>query len=117
MISAIGKFLLAAAAGAAILIVIICAVTGRWPSMVVVENRLEAATCSLAFSDGFTWAFDIKPDQERNWFFVLGRPEKVEIACTVGEQTINRLHYFCDQDFEQKIRITADETPILCLVR
>jgi hypothetical protein len=117
MISAIGKFLLAAAAGAAILVVIICAVTGRWPSMVVVENRLEAATCSLAFSDGFTWAFDIKPDQERNWLFILGRPEKVDIACKAGELSIERQHYFCDQDFEQTILITEDETPILCLVR
>ena len=73
--------------------------------------------CTLAFSDGFTLNVDIKRGQERNWLFILGRPEKVDIACKGGDLEIARVHYFCNDAFEQKIRITADETPILCLVR
>ena len=86
MIAAVGKFLLAVAMGAVAIIAAICAVTGRWPTMVVVQSRLPASECSFAFSDGFTWNVDLKPGQERFWLFVLGRPEKV--AARPGWQAI-----------------------------
>lgn len=117
MIAAIGKFLLAVAMGAVAIIAAICAVTGRWPSMVVVESRLPASECSFAFSDGFTWDVDLNPGQERFWLFVLGRPEKVAATCGVGSQKVERIHYFCSEAFRQNVVVSAEDRPDPCIAR
>lgn len=117
MIAAVGKFLLAVAMGAVAIVLLICAVTGRWPSMVVVETRLAASQCSFAFSDGFTWDVALKPGQERFWLFVLGRPEKVAATCRVGGHKIERIHYFCSEAFRQNVVISAEDKPDPCIAR
>lgn len=117
MVSAIFRFFLAVAGAAVALGVVMCAVTGRWPTVVVVESKLEDARCAFAFSDGFTWEVELGQGQERFWLFALGRPDRANIACRSATRMIERTHYFCDSAFEQRIRLTEDAAPVLCLAR
>lgn len=117
MIAAIGKFLLAVVVGSAAVVVLVCSVTGRWPSLVVVENKLAAAECSLAFSDGFTWNVALNEGQERYWLFILGRPEKVEFTCAADGRSVAQTHYFCGAAFRDRIVLSEIEPRSPCVDR
>lgn len=95
MIAATARFLLAALAGTAGVIIAICAITGRWPAVVTVRNDVEPVTCALAFSDGWTWNVDLAEDQKKFWIFLLGKPDSVDVACKAPTDTIAFRRYFC----------------------
>ncbi len=106
MIAATVKFLLAAVIGAAGILVVICAVTGRWPVMITVRNDVERVSCALGFSDGWTWDVDLDEDQKKFWIFVLGKPDSVDVACKAPTEVIAFKHYFCGPRSEYVLTIS-----------
>jgi hypothetical protein len=100
------KFLLAMLVAAAGVLVVICAVTGRWPAIITVRNDVERVSCALAFSDGWTWDVDLEEDQKKFWIFLLGKPDSVDVACRTPVESIAFKHYFCGPRSEYVLTVS-----------
>lgn len=108
MLAAAARFLIAAAAAVVLILFVMWTMTGRWPATVTVRNTLEGAQCALTFSDGWTWNVALKQGEQKNWFFLLGRPNSVEAVCTVRGREVRRRHAFCEH--KKKLVLTISET-------
>lgn len=83
------KWTAAALAATLGLLLVLAAVTNRWPTVVVVRNEVEDATCAIAFSDGFTWNIDLRRGEEKFWLFVFGSPDSADASCSTPTRTFH----------------------------
>ena len=70
-------------------LLVLGAITNRWPTAVVVRNDVEDATCAIAFSDGFTWNIDLRRGEEKFWLFIFGAPDSADASCSAPTRTFH----------------------------
>lgn len=102
-------------------LLVLAAITNRWPTAVVVRNEVEDASCAIAFSDGFTWNIDLKRGEEKAWLFVFGPPDSAEASCSTPTRVFHDVEGFgCGGNpsaaFMEKFNIREEGPDVWCVM-